>query len=99
MRNLCSLSPRMLTKMPDALEEDHRMKRGAARYPSHELFATRRGEKSVNVNYSRGYFPTHSNVRKILIAPSRQSGKMQYPNTLATRYASIPTSDMRLRSM
>ena len=31
MRKRCSLSPSMLTKMPEALEEDHKMNRGAQR--------------------------------------------------------------------
>lgn len=37
IRTLCSLRPSILTKMPEALEDDQRMKIGAVMYPSREL--------------------------------------------------------------
>lgn len=42
---------------------------------------------------------THSIPTPIPNVPNPTIGSKQYPSTLAVRYASIPRSDMRLRSV
>lgn len=80
------------TKIPDAAYVHQRIDIRDKRYPKVPLdtkFVNRADDIRIGKTYSRRIIT--------LMAPTPTIGSRQYPRTEATRYASIPWSDIRFR--
>ncbi len=87
------------TNIPDAAYVHQRMEMRDSKYPILPLYITvyqyvESRKKWEEVGWKDE--ETYSNVKTTLMAPTPTIGNKQYPRTDATRYASIPDSDIKL---